>query len=129
MEALLVLQIIVVTMMVVVILMQHSSSDGFTGSGASTGGLMTGRGQANLLSKTTKILATIFLVNSLALAFISSNAKHETTVIDDIIQTESITSQEDAATEGEAVKDAIENEMIEVPTGVEDSAPVVPLSE
>jgi len=81
MEVLLVLQIIVVLALIGVILVQKSSSDGFTG-GSSPNSFMTGRASANLLTRTTAILATVFLVNSLVLAYIASHSEHADSVLD-----------------------------------------------
>ena len=117
MEALLILQIIIVIMLIVVILMQRSNSDGFTGGGSSSmGGLMTGRGQANLMTKTTAILATIFIVNSLILAYIASHTQREKSVIDNIIASEETTNDVQSKT--------VINEDTK-----EEKEPVVPLSE
>ena len=128
MEPLLVLQVIVVTMMVITILMQDSTSDGFTGSGVSTGGLISSRGQADLLSKETKWLAVIFIVNSITLAVWSANTKREFSVIDEIIATEEVISEDDAATETEsAVKKAIE--AVKDESKAVKPAPSIPLSE
>jgi len=70
---LLVIQIIIAVSMVILILIQRSSSDGLGGLGGGGGNsLMSGRAQANFLTKTTAILATIFMVNSLAMATITA---------------------------------------------------------
>lgn len=73
---LLVIQIIIAIAMIVVILLQRSSSDGLSGLGGGGGGnaLMTGRASANMLTKTTAILATVFMVNSLAMATITARS-------------------------------------------------------
>lgn len=73
-DFLLIVQTIVVLMLIGIILIQRSDSDGFgTGTGGGGGNqFMTGRASANLLTRTTAILATIFIVLSLALAKMSS---------------------------------------------------------
>lgn len=74
---LLVIQIIIAVTMVGVILLQRSSSDGLAGlSGGSGGGngLISGRASANILTKTTAILATAFMINSLAMATITARS-------------------------------------------------------
>ena len=96
MTVLLVIHIIVVLMLIIVILMQRSSSDGFTGGGSGgMDGFMTGRGKANLLSRTTSILATIFIVNSIILAYVSSNRSREESVIKQIEIEQQQEKQED----------------------------------
>lgn len=70
---LLVVHVIVTLAMIVVILIQRPASDGLGGMGGGSGGggFMTSRAQANLLTRTTAILATVFIVNSLALSWLT----------------------------------------------------------
>src|SRR5579883_1390534 len=63
---LLVIQIMVAVSMIVIILLQRSEG-GALGMGGGTGGFVSGRGAANLLTRTTAILAAIFFATSLAL--------------------------------------------------------------
>lgn len=56
--------------LVVVILMQKSEGGGLTGGG-SAGGLVSARGAADLMSRTTAILATLFIASSLGLAMLA----------------------------------------------------------
>lgn len=67
---LLVIHIMVAFSMVVIILLQRSEG-GALGMGGGGGGFVTGRGAANLLTRTTAILATIFFMTSLALGIFS----------------------------------------------------------
>ena len=64
---LLILQTLVAAVMVVVILMQRSEGGGL-GVGGSPSGLMSARGAADFLTRATSILATLFVVLSIALA-------------------------------------------------------------
>lgn len=69
---LLTIQIVVCVAMIGVILLQRSEGGGLgLGSGGGVGGLMTGRGAANALTRTTVILATIFITTSIALALVA----------------------------------------------------------
>jgi preprotein translocase subunit SecG len=45
------------------------------GGGGGMGGFLTARGAANLLTRTTAILATAFICTSLALAFVASQKR------------------------------------------------------
>ncbi len=60
-----------------VILMQKSEGGalGIGGGGGGMGGFLTARGAANLLTRTTAILAALFICTSLALALIASNKR------------------------------------------------------
>lgn len=85
---LLVVQIIVAVAMVIVILLQRNASDGLSGlGGGSSGGnsLISGRTSANVLTKTTAILAVIFMGNSLTMATITARSSSPVEkLIDDI---------------------------------------------
>ncbi len=71
---LLVLQIIISILLIITILLQRSDSDGF-GLGASGGSnFLSSRGQANLMTKLTSILAAAFMANSLLLATINARS-------------------------------------------------------
>lgn len=72
---LLVAQIIIVLSLVITILLQRNASDGLAGLGGGSGGgsgILSSRGKANLLTRATSFLATLFIVNSLALAWLAS---------------------------------------------------------
>jgi preprotein translocase subunit SecG len=67
---LLVVQTLVATALVGVILMQRSEGGGL-GVGGSSSGFMTARGAADFLSRSTAVLAAIFIVLAIALAAIA----------------------------------------------------------
>lgn len=77
---LLVVQAIIAAALVGVILMQRSEGGGLTGGG-SPAGLMSARGAANFLTRTTTILACLFVGLSIVLAVIAS-VKHAPSDID-----------------------------------------------
>ena len=64
---LLVIHIMIVLALIVVVLMQRSEGGalGMGGGGAGGGGFLTGRGTANLLTRTTAILALCFFATSI----------------------------------------------------------------
>lgn len=67
----LVVQAIVAALLVTVILMQKSEGGGL-GVGGSPAGLMSARGAADFLTRSTSVLATIFVSLSIVLAVIAS---------------------------------------------------------
>ena len=71
-------------------LIQKSDSDGFgLGSGgAGGGGMFSARGQANFLTRSTAILATLFILNSLALSIIAANSSDRGSLADRLEQAE-----------------------------------------
>lgn len=107
MEILLTVQIIVVIALIAVILVQRSDSDGFTGN-SSPNSFMTGRAQANLFTRTTAILATIFILNSLVLAYLAAHTERTSDIIESIAEESESVSQEE-----EDIKKEIED--LEVP--------------
>ncbi|MBP6030290.1 MAG: preprotein translocase subunit SecG [Sphingobium sp.] len=68
---LLVVQAIIATCLVTVILMQRSEGGGL-GMGGSPGGFMSARGAADFLTRSTTVLATIFVTLSIALAVMAA---------------------------------------------------------
>ncbi len=64
---LLIIQTLIAASLVAVILMQRSEGGGL-GVGGSSAGLMTARGAADLLTRATAVLATLFVVLSIILA-------------------------------------------------------------
>ena len=70
--ALLIVHLIVTLALIGVVLIQRSEGGGLgIGSSQGMGGFMSGRGTANLLTRTTAILGTIFFVLSLSLALLT----------------------------------------------------------
>jgi preprotein translocase subunit SecG len=84
MEILLVVQVIVVIAMIAVILLQKSGGDGFTG-GSSPNSFLTGRASANLFTRITSVLATLFIVNSLVIAYIASHSERASSVLEQAV--------------------------------------------
>ena len=69
---LLLVHLFVTLALIGVVLIQRSEGGGLgIGTSQGMGGLMSGRGTANLLTRTTAILGTIFFVLSLALALLN----------------------------------------------------------
>lgn len=77
---LLVVQAIIAACLVTVILMQRSEGGGL-GVGGSPAGLMSARGAADFLTRSTTVLATIFVMLSVVLAVIAST-RHAPGTID-----------------------------------------------
>jgi preprotein translocase subunit SecG len=74
---LLVVQALIAALLVTVILMQRSEGGGLTSSG-SPSGLMSARGAADFLTRSTAILATLFVLMSIALAFLAATRQSST---------------------------------------------------
>ncbi len=80
---LLVLHLFVTLALIGVVLVQRSEGGGLgIGSSQGMGGFMGGRGTANLLTRTTAILATVFFALSLLLAVLDRGAVQQRSILD-----------------------------------------------
>ncbi|MBR9825402.1 MAG: preprotein translocase subunit SecG [Alphaproteobacteria bacterium] len=94
---LLIIQLLAAVGLVGVILMQRSEG-GALGIGGGSGGMMSGRGAANLLTRTTMVLAAVFIGNSIALAVVTGVSEDGTSVFDQQVDAPLIEEiEEDAA--------------------------------
>lgn len=76
---LLIVQTLVAAALVGTILMQRSEGGGL-GVGGSSSGFMTARGAADFLTRTTAVLATIFVALAIALAAIAGVSRQPATI-------------------------------------------------
>jgi preprotein translocase subunit SecG len=80
-NVLLVAYLLIVLALIAVILLQRSEGGGL-GMGGGGGGFMTARGSANLLTRTTAILATLFFVTAIGLTILSQVNRGSTSILD-----------------------------------------------
>ena len=82
---LLVVHILIAISLIVVVLLQRSEGGGLgIGGSGGMGGFMTARGTANLLTRTTAILAAIFMALSIVLAILAARPSEQRRSILDI---------------------------------------------
>ena len=74
-----IIHLIIVSAMIGVVLLQRSEGGGL-GIG-STGGFLTSRGTANVLTRTTAILAAVFFLTSLVLSILAGMERKPTSVL------------------------------------------------
>lgn len=106
-QVVLVVHLMLALALIVVVLMQRSEGAGLSGLGTAgsggMGGFLSGRGQANLLTRTTAILAAAFIGTSILLAVIARQSATTSSIFD---QAPAPTTQEeplqpsDSGTEG-----------------------------
>lgn len=77
---LLVIHVLLAIALIAVVLLQRSEGGGLGMGGG--GGLMTARGQSNLLTRTTAILAACFMGTSLVLAILASGDNRPASILD-----------------------------------------------
>ncbi|MBU0654918.1 MAG: preprotein translocase subunit SecG [Gammaproteobacteria bacterium] len=134
-NVLLIIQIVISVGIIVLVLMQQgkgADAGAAFGSGAS-GTVFGSRGSANFLSRTTAILATVFFLNSIALAFLASGR-----TINDVgsimggsaVQTESQAETAPAAPVGDVPpvpgSDAVKSDVPPAPAGTDGASDVPP---
>jgi preprotein translocase subunit SecG len=125
---LLVVQLMIAIAMIVVILFQRTAQDGGGlvgggGGGGTMGGLFTARGSANLLTRTTAVLATLFILNSLTLGYIASSQHNSRSVIDQIAPQAPATDKDKPAVPTESSKPETNSTAPVPPPAPEQSAP------
>ncbi len=73
MNILLFIHMVIAVLLIVVILLQRTGTDGLSGIGGGNNmGVVSARSAANFLTKTTIVLASLFFINALILANLSS---------------------------------------------------------
>ncbi len=79
-----VIQILIALSLIISVLLQRSEGGGLGigSSGGGIGGFMTARGTANLLTRTTAILAAIFMVLSLILSLLAAAPRERRSIVD-----------------------------------------------
>lgn len=79
-QILLIVHLLIAIAMIAVVLLQRSEGGGLGiggggGGGGGMAGFMTGRGTANVLTRTTAILAACFMTSSIALAILTGGER------------------------------------------------------
>jgi preprotein translocase subunit SecG len=101
MTILLILHAFITLSLIGVILLQRSEGGGLgLGGSSSSGSMFTARGAANLLTRTTGILAALFIGNCLLMGIISKHQVRQTTSILGASDTSSAISNDNKVQEG-----------------------------
>ncbi|ANY81475.1 preprotein translocase subunit SecG [Microvirga ossetica] len=82
---LIIVHLIIVLALIGVVLLQRSEGGGMGLGGSGGGGVsgfMTGRGQANALTRATAILAALFFVTSIALTVMATSTRAPRSILD-----------------------------------------------
>jgi preprotein translocase subunit SecG len=76
-----VIQMMIVLAMIAVILLQKSEGGGLGMGGGGTGGFLSSRGTANVLTRTTALLALGFFVSCLTLSILAGMGRHPKSIL------------------------------------------------
>ncbi|WP_414471120.1 preprotein translocase subunit SecG [Microvirga sp. M2] len=82
---LIIIHLVIVLALIGVVLLQRSEGGGMGlggGGGGGVSGFMTGRGQANALTRATAILAGLFFVTSIALTVMATTSRGPRSILD-----------------------------------------------
>ena len=94
MTTLVIIQLLLALALVILVLMQGSDNEGLGLGGGTFGGMMSARGSANLLSRLTAVIATLFMVMSVVLTITASVGSDK-----NVLETLPSVSNEETATE------------------------------
>ncbi len=95
---LLIVQIVLAVVLIALVLMQRSENDGFgMGSGGGSG-LLSSRGQSNFMTRSTAIVATLFMANSLLLTMITTSGVTGDGFIDEVVEEQMLRTPIDGKT-------------------------------
>lgn len=91
-QIILVIHLILAIAMIGVVLLQRSEGGGLGiggggGGGGGMSGFLTGRGTANLLTRTTAILAACFMMTSIALSILATGSNQRRSLIEQLPST------------------------------------------
>ncbi len=79
----LVIHLLIVLALIGVVLLQRSEGGGLGMGGGASGGLVSVRGTANMLSRATAILAAVFFLTSVTLAILASGRDEARSILDE----------------------------------------------
>ena len=122
--------------MVLLILIQRTAQDGggLLGGGGTMGGMFTARGSANIMTRVTAILATLFIVTSMLLTILASPGTRGKSMVEQIAPLQQAAPAGDATVpapeEGMTpLQPKVPNPMDSVPNPMAPApAPAVPMS-
>lgn len=130
-SALLIVHILVAVAIVGLVLIQHGkgadagAAFGAGASGGASGSVFGAQGSSNFLSRSTGMLATVFFITSLSLAYTAKNAGDEKSLMERVQEESPVvqTAPEKVETDAPMVP---ESEMTKASAPAADSAPDVP---
>jgi preprotein translocase subunit SecG len=82
---LLTIHILIAVALVGTVLLQRNEGGGLGIGGSASGGFMTARGTANLLTRITAILAACFFATSIGLAILAGAGNKQTSIVDEVV--------------------------------------------
>ena len=125
---LIIVHLMIVLALIVVVLLQRSEGGLGLGGGGGTSGFMTGRGQANALTRATAILAGLFFLTSLVLSVLANQSRAPRSVLDNAGPASPPASAPATPGEGPGILDELRRRQGEAPAAPAPTGPQVPQS-
>lgn len=75
---------LIVLSLIIIVLLQRSEGGALGMGGGGGGGFMTSRGAANVLTRTTSVLAALFFLTSIALAMTARSGESDSEIAEDL---------------------------------------------
>ncbi|HEY8384249.1 MAG TPA: preprotein translocase subunit SecG [Microvirga sp.] len=125
---LIIVHLIIVLALIGVVLLQRSEGGGLGlggGGGGGVSGFMTGRGQANALTRATAILGTLFFVTSLILAVSATMGRAPRSILDGVNPT-APAGQQAPGGQGPGILEQLQRQQGEQPGAPAGQAPGAP---
>ena len=121
-----IIHLIIVLALIGVVLLQRSEGGlGLGGGGGGVSGFMTGRGQANALTRATAILAGLFFVTSLALTVMASYGRAPRSILDNAGQS-APAGQQAPAGQGPGILEQLQRQQGDQPGAPPPAEPAAP---
>jgi preprotein translocase subunit SecG len=122
-----VVHLIIVLALIGVVLLQRSEGGLGLGGGGGVSGFMTGRGQANALTRATAVLAALFFLTSLVLTLFASYSRGPRSIFEGVAPTAPAGQQAPAGGAGPNVLEQLQRMQGEQPAAPSPAAPSIPL--
>jgi preprotein translocase subunit SecG len=122
-----IVHLIIVLALIGVVLLQRSEGGGLGlgGGGGGVSGFMTGRGQANALTRATAILALLFFITSIALSLMASYGRGPRSIFEGVAPTAPATQQAPAG-QGPGILEQLQQMQGGQPAAPAPTAPAAP---
>ena len=99
-----------------------SAGAAFGGGGGASGSVFGARGSSSFLTRTTAILAALFFINSIVLAYLASNRPVTTSVMESVTQEQAIDAEQQNG-DMETIKEEIKKQIEEAASKQEATLP------
>ena len=120
-----IVHLLIVLALIGVVLLQRSEGGlGLGGGGGGVSGFMTGRGQANALTRTTAILAGLFFLTSLVLSIMASYGRSPSSILD--AAPAAPAGQQAPAGQGPGILEQLQRQQGDQPSAPAGGAPTAP---